>query len=123
MPTIETNAQTRRFLNEQIRPLAELSRKVYASGIAINVTIETLLAELLASNALTIDAQTGAITATVPDTIIDDGRSAEGVTQITTGDLAAILNTLGGVVSTIAAEQGIQAAMERASVRKLTQSE
>ncbi len=45
MPTIEANAQTRRFLNEQIRPLAGTARKVYASGIAINTIISDHLAQ------------------------------------------------------------------------------
>lgn len=121
MPTIEANAQTRRFLNEQIRPLAELARKVYASGIAINTIITDHLAQLLDAGEIAIDAQTGALTAQNPTTVIDDGRAGEGVTQLTTGDLVAILNTLGGVVQTIAGEPGIQAALERSSVRRLTQ--
>jgi hypothetical protein len=118
---MEANAQTRRFLNEQIRPLAEQARKVYAAGVALNAILPTLLEQLLASGSLSI--VDGAVVAANPATVIDDGRAAEGVTQITTGDLALILNTIGGVVQTIAAEPGIQAALERASVRKLTQAD
>jgi len=120
---MEVNAQTRRFLNEQIRPLAEKARGVYAAGLAIQAIIGTHLSELLAAGAITVDPQTGVLSTVQPDTVLDDGRAAEGVTQITAGDLVAILNTLSGVVATIAGEPGIQAAMERASVRKLTQSE
>lgn len=122
MPNLITaNATTRRFLDEQVRPLAEQIRQIYAAGIAINITIETLLDELLAIGAVTIDDQTGEIVAEDPSEVIVDGRSVEGVTQITTGDLAAILNTLGGVMQTIADEHEIQAALERACVRKLAQ--
>lgn len=116
---IVLNPTTRRFVNEQIRPLSEQARSVYAAGVAMSAIMPTLLGQLLASGDLSI--VDGAVVAATPATVLDDGRSVEGVTQITTGDLATILNTLGGVVQTIASEPGIQAALERASVRKLTQ--
>ena len=118
---MEVNAQTRRFINEQVRPLAEKAITIYALGISVNAALGTYLAEFLASGALTIDEQTGVISASEPSTVIDDGRAAEGVTQITTGDLAAILNMHRSVTAQIAAEPGIQSAMERASVRKRIQ--
>ena len=118
---MEVNAQTRRFLNEQIRPLSEQARKVYAAGVALNAIIDTLLDELIVAGLVVRDTETGVLSTGQPGEVLDDGRAAEGVIQITVGDLVTILNTLGGVVQTIASEPGIQAALERASVRKLTQ--
>lgn len=119
MPTITVNATTRRFMNERIRPLAERAKGVYAAGIELDAVLTTVIAELIDAQEIAINAQTGAVTAASPDTVLDDGRSAEGVTQITTGDLALILNTLGGVVGQIAASPEIQAALARASVRPI----
>jgi hypothetical protein len=120
---ITVNATTRRFLNERIRPLAERAKNIYAAGIELSAVLTTVIAELLDAEEISIDPQTGVVTAENPDTVLDDGRSAEGITQITTGDLALIINTLGGVVGQIAASPEIQSALARASVRPMGSGE
>ncbi|MFI4854955.1 MAG: hypothetical protein ACIAQF_08280 [Phycisphaerales bacterium JB065] len=122
MSSITVNATTRRFVNEQIRPIANLARSIYIAGLAMNTIIDTHLSELIDANEITIDAQTGEVSAANPTKIIDDGRAAEGDIQITTGQLALLLNLHRSFVAQVADSTDLQAAVERACLNRTLQS-
>jgi hypothetical protein len=116
---ITADATTQKFLNERIRPLAEAARVFYAFGVDTGVAVPSSLAQLFSSGEITVDSETGALVATNPDNVIEDGRANQGVTPMTTGDLVIILNTLSGVVSSIGMSAEIQTSLVKASVRPI----
>ena len=116
---ITADATTKKFLNERIRPLAEAARVFYAFGVDTGVAVPSSLAQLFAEGELTVDAETGALVASNPDLVIEDGRENQGITPITTGDLVIILNTLNGVVDSIGMSAETQTALVKASVRPI----
>lgn len=116
---ISSNAITKKFLDERVRPLAEAARVFYAFGLDTGVSVPSSLEQLFLAGELTVDSETGALVATNPTLVIDDGRSSQGVTPITTGDLVIILNTLNGVVGSIGMSAETQTALVKASVRPI----
>ena len=117
-----TNPTVIKFCNEQIRPDAERLRAAYARGIDFAARMQSTIVPILVTEGLIdVDRDTGAIAPTNGNeaTLIEDGRSKEGVAQLTLTEFCKLVNTFGGLTQTIAADQDFINAISKASVRAL----
>jgi hypothetical protein len=98
------------YVNAALRPLCERLR-------AVIVEIETNLVAFQTGVGPTI----AAAVAEDATTVIDDGRAAEGVNQLTVGQVAAIADRLDAVKTLVTAAESVDgmAALNRACVRPL----
>jgi len=100
------SASVTKFMNERVRPSAEQMK-------ALRVTLEDNLAKW------------AEIAAEIPndDTIIDDGRSAEGVTQLTGAQVHALAGAAQTVLDTLnqaTSNETVATAVTAAQVRPLS---
>lgn len=91
-----TDPRVIKFVNEQLRPLAERTRAVQAE-------LETTLA--YAANEVI-----PAITTAEAGALLDDGRDAEGVSRLTREDMLLAIGLLNGLATT-ARDPGNEAAL------------
>lgn len=107
------------FVNARMRPDAERVRNAYARGVDMGAALTSTIAPLLVAEGVATIGGDGSLVATQPGEVIDDGRAAEGVAQITVGELCKLVNTMGGLTLAIASDQEFLDAVSKACVRPL----
>ena len=98
-----TDPEAIKFVNEQIRPLAESVRALKAR---IDATTVKWFAGL------------NTVIGTSADDTIEDGRDAEGVSRLTSADVVALLTQL-LAIQTALNQGGVAAVVEKPCVRAL----
>lgn len=112
---IEVSNQTKTFINSRVRRAAGVAKSLYAFGIELKLATASGIGELLASGEVTI--VDGMFVATNPETVLDDQLIDR--TQITTGQLCILLNTMKMILDTVESNTDIQKALVDASVGTL----
>lgn len=98
-----TDAEAIRFVNEQIRPLAEQLRD-------LNALLQN-------AKGVWIGGGLNMIFATASDTI-EDGREAEGVSRLTVGDVSALVSEISAILNRFGGE-GVMDIIRKPCVRRM----
>ena len=102
-----TNIQdstTTGFMQQYGRRNSNMLKAVYVMGTEMSLYVRDVLAPyMIAQGWITVDGNTGALVAVAEhaDSVIDDGRSPQGVPQPTIAELVVFLNNGIGLISSI----------------------
>lgn len=101
-----TDPQYIRFVNEVIRPMAELLRRL---DVVNEDGKDTYFAQIA-----------GLVSGNVADDTVEDGREAEGISRLTKGDIDNFITQM-GTISTFFSNAGVRDVIRKPTVRPLIQ--
>jgi hypothetical protein len=111
------NAFVNNFINQRLRPATEKARSLYAKGLDLVSALDNILPILIEAEAISIED--GEVTVLLPDMVIQDNRTNEGIPPITVGQMFALIESLSPFVSLIEDSDDLKSLINYISVSSL----